>query len=135
MNLSDDLEVILSQPATTDEDLEDMEDNEEDEEAPETDWNANPGIGATSAPTQASREVRWLPPMTLTHLFEQCKVVGMAASWSTFRRCYRQSWRRSLKVRQESSHSKCHTCTRTRLSFSCLCRKPSHQGIPQIYHF
>ena len=67
---------------------------------------------------KSSHEVRWLPPMPLLDLFHlastfaQDSGVTMAASYSTFLRCYREKWKLSLRFRHQHQHFKCSDCER-----------------------
>ena len=74
----------------------------------------NPIVEASVAAEQ--REVRWLPPCTVSDLFEQYQVFsdveGDKASFSTFRRIYKTTWHSVLRMRKSSQHARCTDCAK-----------------------
>ena len=75
-----------------------------------TEWIVAPG--AAPACTQSSVDVKWLPPMTLLDLFQIAQADGMEASYPSFLRCFNDKWKKTLKFRYDTQHSKCADCVR-----------------------
>ncbi len=80
---------------------------------PAREWVAAPGC--STAATASTENVRFLPAMSFAELFELYQATSSdttKASRSTFRRCYRTSWKKTLKFRHVGVQSKCPDCER-----------------------
>ena len=81
-------------------------------------WVHGPGASVTSTAAEAG-EVKWLPPMALVDLFDLCKEHMLQGatmpSYSTFFRCYNETWQHCLRFRPKIMQSKCDDCERLKL--------------------
>ena len=69
-----------------------------------------------SLSVESARALRWLPAQSLLDLYHCVCDNGMQdVSFTTFWRCYREKWRKTLRFRQLSQHSKCTICEKLRL--------------------
>ncbi len=100
-----------------------------------TEWLIAPG--ATGPVTQASVETRFLPPGSFAELHELYVATareGRPATYSTFLRCYKQRWSRTLKIRVRGHHAKCPDCERFK-EFRRLAHSPADiSEVSQAYH-
>ena len=89
-------------------------------------WVHGPGATVTATGAESGAVVKWLPPMHLCDLFENCRLqMQTTPSCMTFLRCYNENWKHCLKFRPKIMQSKCDDCER----FKCLRRQavsPEH---------